>query len=97
MMLFRGKPTVIPVQAMCSGDECEYYRSRFRCELNPHGAVKPGFTDCLPYYNYDPPDPDLSKCPRCGGPADNGMDRCHPPNPYNCSKCEDDGRNGREQ
>jgi hypothetical protein len=33
-------------------------------------------------------EPDLSKCPRCGGPADNGHDRCVPPNPYNCSKCE---------
>lgn len=31
---------------------------------------------------------DLSKCPKCGGPADNGHDRCLPPNPYLCSKCE---------
>ncbi len=30
---------------------------------------------------------DLSKCPRCGAPADNGHDRCYPPNPYVCSKC----------
>jgi hypothetical protein len=30
---------------------------------------------------------DLSKCPRCGGVADNGHDRCVPPNPYWCSKC----------
>ena len=30
---------------------------------------------------------DLSKCPRCGGPADNGHDREFPPNPYCCSKC----------
>ena len=25
------------------------------------------------------PDIDLSKCPKCGGPADNGHDRCLPP------------------
>lgn len=31
---------------------------------------------------------DLTKCPNCGGPADNGHDRCVPPNPYWCTKCE---------
>jgi len=31
---------------------------------------------------------DLSKCPKCGGPADNGHDRCDPPSPYCCSKCD---------
>ena len=31
---------------------------------------------------------DLSKCPGCGGPADNGHDRCVPPNPYYCTKCD---------
>jgi hypothetical protein len=30
----------------------------------------------------------LTVCPSCGGPADNGFDRCLPPNPYYCSKCE---------
>lgn len=30
---------------------------------------------------------DLTKCPRCGGPADNGFDRCLPPTPYWCSRC----------
>jgi len=30
---------------------------------------------------------DLSKCPGCGGPADNGHDRCDPPSPYYCTKC----------
>lgn len=34
------------------------------------------------------PDIDLSKCPKCGGPADNGHDRCLPPSPYYCSKCQ---------
>lgn len=31
---------------------------------------------------------DLSKCPRCGGEADNGHDRSYPPVPYYCSKCQ---------
>lgn len=35
------------------------------------------------------PQPDLTKCPKCGGIADNGIDRCHPPQPYNCKKCSD--------
>jgi len=30
---------------------------------------------------------DLDKCPNCGGPADNGHDRCLPPSPYFCVKC----------
>lgn len=30
---------------------------------------------------------DLTRCPNCGGPADNGHDREAPPNPYWCSKC----------
>ena len=30
---------------------------------------------------------DLSRCPQCGGPADNGHDRSIPPNPYLCTKC----------
>lgn len=33
-------------------------------------------------------DPDLTKCPTCGGPADNGHDRCLPPNPYCCTRCQ---------
>ena len=39
--------------------------------------------------SYDEENADLSKCPNCGGPADNGHDRCYPPNPYYCTKCED--------
>lgn len=35
---------------------------------------------------------DLSKCPKCGGPADNGHDRCLPPNPYFCTKCSGEAR-----
>ena len=26
-------------------------------------------------------------CPECGGKADNGHDRCTPPQPYCCTKC----------
>ncbi len=40
---------------------------------------------------------DLNKCPKCGGVADNGHDRCLPPNPYFCTKCtklESKGGNG---
>ncbi len=33
---------------------------------------------------------DLTKCPRCGGEADNGFDRCFPPNPYMCIKCTEE-------
>ena len=27
------------------------------------------------------------KCPNCGGVADNGNDRCVPPNAYVCQRC----------
>ena len=29
----------------------------------------------------------LDVCPNCGGPADNGHDRCVPPAQYYCKKC----------
>lgn len=32
-------------------------------------------------------EPDLSRCPQCNGPADNGFDRSFPPSPYLCTKC----------
>lgn len=31
--------------------------------------------------------PDLSRCPQCNGPADNGHDRSIPPSPYLCTQC----------
>ena len=40
--------------------------------------------------NLPPPlqaEPDLSLCPQCNGPADNGHDRSIPPSPYLCTKC----------
>jgi len=44
-------------------------------------------TDCL--FLAEPEQPgDLSKCPACGGPADNGHDRCVPPAAYLCTKCD---------
>lgn len=41
-------------------------------------------------------DPDLSCCPRCGGLADNGHDRCFPPTVYFCTKCAADLARGAE-
>lgn len=38
-------------------------------------------------------DPDINKCPKCGGYADNGFDRSLPPEPYYCSKCEKEWKN----
>jgi len=38
----------------------------------------------------------LDKCPGCGGPADNGHDRCLPPSPYYCTKCMEKERLGEE-
>lgn len=38
-------------------------------------------------------EPDINTCPGCGGPADNGHDRCIPPRPYYCSKCVTDWEN----
>lgn len=32
----------------------------------------------------------INTCPQCGGNADNGFDRCDPPTPYVCTKCEGD-------
>lgn len=32
----------------------------------------------------------LNHCPKCDGPADNGHDRCFPPNPYYCTKCSEE-------
>lgn len=31
----------------------------------------------------------LNECPQCGGYADNGHDRCFPPNVYLCKKCQE--------
>lgn len=40
-------------------------------------------------YYYIVEEPDITKCPQCGGEADNGNDREVPPNPYLCTKCEE--------
>jgi DNA-directed RNA polymerase subunit RPC12/RpoP len=39
---------------------------------------------------------DLTKCPECGGEADNGHDRCVPPNVYTCTKCENENTTDEE-
>ncbi len=31
----------------------------------------------------------LDRCPECGGPADNGNDRCDPPSAYLCKVCSE--------
>jgi RNA polymerase-binding transcription factor DksA len=31
---------------------------------------------------------DINACPNCGGPADQGHDRCYLPTAYLCSKCQ---------
>jgi hypothetical protein len=33
----------------------------------------------------------IEGCPNCGGVADNGFDRCMPPSPYFCTKCQHKG------
>lgn len=48
----------------------------------PHERGRRGNAPALPE-----PEPDLEWCPMCGGPADNGFDRCFPPNPYACTRC----------
>ena len=46
----------------------------------------------IPYVEVDvtgePGEVDLTICPACGGPADNGHDREVPPNPYYCDACQ---------
>jgi hypothetical protein len=37
--------------------------------------------------HFSPEKDSLFTCPRCGRFADNGHDRCLPPNPYICTKC----------
>lgn len=46
--------------------------------------------ECLECYRpeVDDQSDNLLTCPNCRGPADNGHDRCMPPNPYYCTKCE---------
>lgn len=34
-------------------------------------------------------EPNLDKCPECGGPADNGFSRDMPPEPYVCKACSE--------
>ena len=39
-------------------------------------------------FSSQPSKPDINTCPECGGVADNGFDRCDPPSPYVCTKCQ---------
>lgn len=49
--------------------------------------IEPLFTKATDKVGADTAAYDLSTCPRCGGPADNGHDRCVPPSPYLCTRC----------
>jgi len=35
---------------------------------------------------------DWVTCEYCGGSGDDGFDRCYPPNPYICGKCDGKGK-----
>ncbi len=59
-------------------------------EDTQHSAHFCGDEDCPVKVAQDALVPDLSICPRCLGPADNGHDRELPPNPYMCTKCNPD-------
>ena len=61
----------------------------YRCYIRPviKAAEDDKYPALAPGPTLKPEEPDLSKCPNCGGPADNGNDRCVPPNAYNCTKC----------
>lgn len=39
---------------------------------------------------------DISECPNCVGPADNGHDGSYPPIPYFCTKCSWNNGNQNE-
>lgn len=54
------------------------------CELHQQGYLYPA--NCL-LCEGQILKPDVTKCPACGEPTDNGHDREYPPNPYVCSKC----------
>jgi hypothetical protein len=64
-----------PMQPLDSNTWHSTALNRYKAMLQ--AAPKPG--DILPV--------DLNICPGCGGEADNGFDRCYPPNPYYCKKC----------
>jgi len=57
-----------------------------QCNGNGSRWLKSGHKLC--FVCRPAPAVDLTKCPRCGGPADNGFDRCDPPSPYHCTKCD---------
>ncbi len=52
------------------------------------GWVTQKVHDLIVAVTTEPPEDDITKCPKCGGPADQGFDRCVPPSPYYCSKCD---------
>jgi len=64
---------------ICTDPRCAECGEPVRCPRGHPGVMDVG----------DQPDEiGLARCPKCGGPADNGNDRMVPPNPYLCSKCD---------
>ena len=68
-------------------------------ETNPHldfNPVEYSIGDVLEwekvlldhYFGVEPEEQDISKCPQCGGSADNGFNREVPPCPYLCTECD---------
>lgn len=61
---------------LAGDDDAEYFVRQALAKAKPY-LERPVVADI-----------DLNVCPGCGGPADNGHDRCYPPNPYYCTKCD---------
>ena len=55
------------------------------------GWVTKKVHDLIVSMTTEPPEDNITVCPKCGGPADQGFDRCIPPSPYYCSKCDPPG------
>lgn len=64
---------------------------------DPKAAVRRAIVRAAAEIGKEIEEHDLNKCPKCGGVADNGHDRCHPPNPYYCSACMAEGVGQPEQ
>ncbi len=51
------------------------------------GIRVPAHDESTPPTNEQRGEDDYTRCPTCKGVADNGHDRCYPPNAYECTKC----------
>jgi hypothetical protein len=71
----------------CNGGLLQNVHAIAHLALDPEGCADLARIPKPDGDNLSPTESDLSKCPKCGGPADNGHDRELPPNPYWCSTC----------